>query len=349
MRSSTKGWVAAVAAVVAPLAGVLCLPVLVVMAGGSGGGHSGGGDGIPGRVLAAYRATDGWCRGLRWQLVAGIGAVESGHGTTGGATADPATGRVAPAILGVPLDGRPGVRALPIGPWLGWSGLAGPWQQAVGPMQFLPATFNAWAVDADGDAVADPNDIDDATATAASYLCGGRDGAVADERAALRRYNDDAGYVERVLAIADTIGRTSGPMICPVAGPATFTDTWLAPRSGGRRHLGVDIFAPVGTPVVAPVAGEVELRADTLGGLAFHLWGDDASYLYGAHLSRYEGVGGHVEAGAVVGYVGRSGNAAGSAPHLHFEIHPDRRRGMASSPVNPTAATERACRPSSGH
>ncbi|MDP9387791.1 MAG: M23 family metallopeptidase [Actinomycetota bacterium] len=349
MRSSTKGSLAALAAVAATLASLLCLPLLVVTADGSGGRPSTDPHGIPGRVLAAYRASEGWCPGLRWQLLAAIGEVESAHGTTRRAMADAATGRVTPAILGIPLDGRPGARALPIGTWLGWSGLAGPWQQAVGPMQFLPGTFSAWAVDADGDGVADPHDIDDAAATAANYLCGGREGAVADEREALRRYNDDAAYVERVLAVTETISSAGGPMLCPVAGPATFTDSWLAPRSGGRRHLGVDIFAAGGTPVVAPVAGEVELRADTLGGLSFHLWGDDGSYYYGAHLSRYEGVGGPIKAGAVVGYVGRSGNAVGTAPHLHFEIHPGRRRGMASSPVNPTTTTERACRPSPGH
>src|SRR5262245_34670714 len=65
--------------------------------------------GIPDRVLRAYRAVDGWCPGLRWQLVAGIGWIESGHGTTGGATADPETGEVVPHIFGIPLDGSPGI------------------------------------------------------------------------------------------------------------------------------------------------------------------------------------------------------------------------------------------------
>src|SRR4051812_11860039 len=103
--------------------------------------------GIPERVIRAYEAADGWCAGLRWQLLAGIGAIESGHGTSHGASADPDTGEVAARILGPQLDGSPGVQALPIGPWVGWFGLAGPWQQAVGPMQFLPGTFRAWAVD----------------------------------------------------------------------------------------------------------------------------------------------------------------------------------------------------------
>ncbi|HET7487950.1 MAG TPA: peptidoglycan DD-metalloendopeptidase family protein [Acidimicrobiales bacterium] len=337
-----KGWVAA-AVVAALAAGVLVMPLAVAVAGGSRAAAAPVA-GIPPRVLAAYRAVDGWCPGLRWQLVAGVGAVESGHGTSGGAVADPANGEVAPEILGIPLDGRAGTRALPIGTWLGWFGLSGPWQQAVGPMQFLPGTFSAWAVDADGDGVADPNDIDDAAATAANYLCGGRAGAVVDEAAALRRYNDSADYVARVLAAAHAIAGASGPMLCPVAGPTTFTDTWGAPRSGGRRHQGVDMFAAEGTPVVAPVAGVVELRADSLGGLAFHLWGDDGTYYYGAHLSAYEGTPGHVEAGTVVGYVGNTGDATGGPAHLHFEIHHGRRRGDPPAPVDPTPAAAAACR-----
>lgn len=323
---------------------VIGLPLLVVAAAGGGGDPGAGAAGIPARVLAAYRAADGWCPGLRWQLLAGIGAKESGHGTTRGAAADEDTGEVAPAIYGVPLDGSPSIRALPIGSWLGWFGLTGPWQQAVGPMQFLPATFSAWAADIDADGVADPHDIDDAVATAANYLCGGRTGAVDDERAAVRRYNNDESYVDEVIAFAD--GLETGPfgLVCPVAGPTTFSDTWLAPRSGGRQHKGVDMFAAEGTPVVAPVAGLVELRENGLGGLAFHLWGDDGNYYYGAHLSGYAGPAGRVGAGTTVGYVGHTGDATVSAPHLHFEVHPGRTRGDPAAPVNPTALVDAACR-----
>ncbi|MDQ3642058.1 MAG: peptidoglycan DD-metalloendopeptidase family protein [Actinomycetota bacterium] len=300
--------------------------------------------GIPERVLRAYRAVDGWCTGLRWQLLAGIGSIESGHGTSGGASADPETGEVAPHIFGIPLDGSPGIEQLPIGKWLGWFGLSGPWQQAVGPMQFLPGTFDAWAVDHDGDGVANPHDIDDAVATAANYLCGGRTGAITDEHAALRRYNNDGSYVSRVLDYADKVG--SGDelaIVCPVAGPATFTNTSLAPRSGGRQHKGVDIFAGEGTPVVAPVAGNLEMAEDALGGLSFHLWGDDGDYYYGAHLSGYARTSRRVTAGEVVGYVGHTGNAADTAPHLHFEIHPNRLRGDGPSPIDPTPSTTVAC------
>src|SRR5688500_258729 len=72
--------------------------------------------GIDPRVLEAYRATDAWCDGLRWELLAGIGWVESRHGSADGATVDATTGEVAPAILGPPLDGRHGAPH-PAGQW----------------------------------------------------------------------------------------------------------------------------------------------------------------------------------------------------------------------------------------
>lgn len=129
-----------------------------------------------------------------------------------------------------------------------------------------------------------------------------------------------------------------GSFICPVQGPVAFSDTWGAPRSGGRAHKGVDMLAPRGTPVVAPVSGTVSHRGNSLGGLSFHLKGDDGHYYYGTHMSSYANVGaGHVEAGTIVGYVGDSGNARGT-PHLHFEIHPF---GVAA--VNPYPTVRAAC------
>jgi len=343
--STTRRGVIAVAVVpVAVLCIVLGVPLFAI--GTSSAAKPGGSvAGIPDRVLRAYRAVDGWCPGLRWQLLAGIGSIESGHGTSGGAGADPETGEVVPHIFGIPLDGSPGIEELPIGKWFGWFGLAGPWQQAVGPMQFLPGTFEAWAVDEDGDGVANPHDIDDASATAANYLCGGPTGSITDERAALRRYNNDGSYVSRVIEYAEQVG--SGDeiaIVCPVAGPTAFTNTWLAPRSGGRQHKGVDMFADEGTPVVAPVAGDIEFAEDTLGGLAFHLWSDDGDYFYGAHLSGYAGTSRRVTAGEVIGYVGHTGNADETAPHLHFEIHPHRVRGGPPDPVDPTPSVAKACR-----
>jgi peptidoglycan LD-endopeptidase LytH len=110
---------------------------------------------------------------------------------------------------------------------------------------------------------------------------------------------------------------------CPVQGPVRFTDSWGAPRSGGRSHKGTDMMASAGTPTVAPVSGRVEHRGSSLGGLSWWVYGDDGNEYYGTHLSGYENVGaGHVERGTVIGYVGSSGNASASAPHLHFEFHP---------------------------
>lgn len=327
------------------LAGMLAIP-LVSASGGGALPTTPIGD-LPERVLEAYRSADGSCEGLRWELLAGIGWVESKHGTSSGVAVDPESGEVRPWVFGPPLDGSAGVPRLPIGQWIDWWGLAGPWQQAVGPMQFLPATFERWVTDADEDGVTNPHDIDDAVATAANYLCGGHGGSITDEREALLRYNRSDTYVLEVLAYANsltTLTIVSGAdMLCPVAGPTSFTDTWLAPRSGGRLHKGVDMFAAHGTPVIAPVAGIAEQSNSTLGGLGFRLWGDDGNYYYGAHLASFGPAWGRVEAGTVLGYVGTTGNARATAPHLHFEVHLGRTPGEPATPNNPTPAVADAC------
>jgi murein DD-endopeptidase MepM/ murein hydrolase activator NlpD len=112
-----------------------------------------------------------------------------------------------------------------------------------------------------------------------------------------------------------------GAWVCPVQGPRAFSNDWGNPRSGGRRHKGNDIFAPTGTPVVAPVSGSVSHRDGGLGGKAFYLRGSDGNTYYGAHLSRFGLIGGVIQ-GQIIGYVGTSGNARGGSAHLHFEIHP---------------------------
>jgi hypothetical protein len=301
---------------------------------------------VPSRALQSYQAAAGHCAGLRWELLAGVGWVESGHGTSNGATVDAATGKVSPPIFGPPLDGTKGTRRLLLGRWRGWWGLTGQWMRAVGPMQFLPPTFEDWSVDGDGDGVRDPHDFDDAAATAAHYLCG-NDGRIGDEREALLRYNHSDTYVDRVLRYANGLqGSTPGvgtDWVCPVAGRVSFVDTGGAPRPGGRRHEGVDMFAAAGTPVVAPVSGVVDYYVDSIGGLSFRLWGGDGNYYYGTHLSAYGQMRGHVNAATVIGYVGNSGNARTTSPHLHFEFHPGRRPGDPRNPVNPTPLVATYC------
>jgi peptidoglycan LD-endopeptidase LytH len=113
----------------------------------------------------------------------------------------------------------------------------------------------------------------------------------------------------------------SSGMVCPVAGASSYSDTYGAPRSGGRIHEGVDMIAPAGTPLVAVVSGNADFHSTSLGGNSVGLSGDDGNYYFYAHLSGYEGSSRHVSQGEVIGYVGSTGNANG-VDHLHFEVHP---------------------------
>ncbi|HEX4984172.1 MAG TPA: peptidoglycan DD-metalloendopeptidase family protein [Ilumatobacteraceae bacterium] len=109
-------------------------------------------------------------------------------------------------------------------------------------------------------------------------------------------------------------------MICPVAGPTAYADTWGAPRSGGRSHQGVDMMAPGGTPLVAVESGSANFKTNALGGNAIWLTANNGAKYYYAHLSAWEGSSRSVSQGEVIGYVGATGNT--SANHLHFEVHP---------------------------
>ena len=104
--------------------------------------------------------------------------------------------------------------------------------------------------------------------------------------------------------------------LCPVRGP--FTNDYGDPRSGGRSHGGIDIFAGSGTPVVAVKAGTLAFESGGAGGNAAYVHAGDGNSYYYAHFSSYAGGPRSVSQGEVIGYVGMTGSA--TAPHLHFEI-----------------------------
>lgn len=112
----------------------------------------------------------------------------------------------------------------------------------------------------------------------------------------------------------------------PVRGVAAraLRDTWGGARSGGRRHEGIDIFAKRGTPVTSATEGIVmRVGTNRLGGQVVWVLGPGGQRHYYAHLDRYADIesGQRVRPGTILGYVGTSGNAAGTPPHLHYGIY----------------------------
>ena len=120
---------------------------------------------------------------------------------------------------------------------------------------------------------------------------------------------------------------TSKGFVFPVYGKYTYTDTWGAPRQNTGSHEGADIFAATGTPVVAACAGSLyRVGTNDVPGNRMYLRCDkgDDEFFY-AHLAAFaedarNGL--EVEAGHVVGFVGSTGDAEQTPPHLHFEVHP---------------------------
>lgn len=117
----------------------------------------------------------------------------------------------------------------------------------------------------------------------------------------------------------------------PVPGQG-LTDTWGAARSQGRTHEGIDIFADRGTPIQSTTQGIVsKVGNNNLGGRVVVVVGPGGAGHYYAHLEDYAEIAPNdwVEAGDVIGYVGDSGNAKGTPPHLHYGIY------INGSAVNP--------------
>ncbi|MEU3270739.1 lytic murein transglycosylase [Saccharomonospora sp. NPDC006951] len=165
--------------------------------------------GVPARALMAYGNAElvladiqPGCQ-VSWATLAGIGRIESDHGRYGGAVLGE-DGRPSEPIIGVPLNGSAGVKAIPDtdGGQLDGDPVH---DRAVGPMQFIPGTWARWASDADGDGRADPQQIDDAALSAARYLCAGdRDMTSAEGWwAGIMSYNNSVEYAQKVFGLAD--------------------------------------------------------------------------------------------------------------------------------------------------
>jgi hypothetical protein len=205
---------------------------------------------IPPDYLTLYQdATARRCPTLPWYVLAAIGKVESDHGRLGGARLHP-DGTVTPPIIGVALDGSPGVARIldtdrgrydgdPI------------YDRAVGPMQFIPSTWPAYGIDASGSGTADPHNAVDAIHAAARYLC--ENGASDPQQIprAILAYNRSTTYRVRVLEIASDYATAGG-------GASTASPTLTSMVLANPR---LDIY-PAGRDDIA--AGRIDARVLTV-------------------------------------------------------------------------------------
>ncbi|MFC4245217.1 lytic transglycosylase domain-containing protein [Gryllotalpicola reticulitermitis] len=139
---------------------------------------------------------------LSWNTLAGIGEVESGQGTHGGARLE-ADGEDSAAILGPALNGSGSTtKAANMDPAVDGSGA---WARAVGPLQFLPSTWQQWGADGNGDGIRDPSNIFDAARAAADYLCSSGQSLTTGPgwSAAVLSYNHETSYVNAVRDAAN--------------------------------------------------------------------------------------------------------------------------------------------------
>jgi peptidoglycan LD-endopeptidase LytH len=127
-----------------------------------------------------------------------------------------------------------------------------------------------------------------------------------------------------IARLACSLAPSSLPVPVDGVRPRQIADTWGGPRSGGRKHKGVDIFAPRGTPVRSTTHGLV-LRVGTvrLGGQSVAVLGPGLHVHYYAHFDRFGRFkpGDVVQQGDILGYVGDTGNAKGTPFHLHYGVY----------------------------
>jgi hypothetical protein len=197
---------------------------------------------VPEVALRAYTqaadrlATDDPECGIRWTLLAAIGRVESNHGRFGGAELRE-DGYGTRPIRGIPLDGRDNVALIRDTDDAALDGDS-TYDRAVGPMQFIPSTWQSVGVDANGDGRRDPNNIFDAAQGAAAYLCssGGNLREMAGQAQAVRQYNNADEYVRVVLSLAQMYetGRVVPlPSLPGIGGPDSGSDRGSGPVGPG--------------------------------------------------------------------------------------------------------------------
>lgn len=148
--------------------------------------------------------------------------------------------------------------------------------------------------------------------------------------AVMRPQIDRAVFLFR-LAVDEGPARLPSPLVQRTR--PRLVNSWGASRDGGRRrHQGIDIFAPRSTPVVSTTRGLVtRVGTNRLGGQVVWVLGPGLESHYYAHLDRFAAIhpGDIVQAGDVLGYVGRTGNARSAPYHLHYAIY---KRGAAENP-----------------
>lgn len=172
--------------------------------------------GIPSRALSAYagaaiaKAEQMPGCGLGWTTIAAIGLIESDHGRHGGSSVGE-DGTVTPPIYGIALDGA-STSHIPDSDGGAIDGDA-EYDRAVGPMQLIPQTWRNWHVDADGDGVEDPQNIDDATLATVNYLCRASGDMVSRDgwRAGILAYNSSNAYAQSVADAANRYAKDVAP------------------------------------------------------------------------------------------------------------------------------------------
>ncbi len=211
-------------------------------------------NGIPAAALAAYQraaqvinSADKSCN-VPWQLIAAIGRVESDHGRYGGNVLGE-DGKSRPGIYGIALDGSNETQQVRDSD-AGQYDDDPVYDRAVGPMQFIPATWSIVGVDGDGDGTRDPQDIDDASLASAVYLCSGDEdlSTYGGQKASVYRYNHSQEYVDLVIAIMNAYlegdfssvpnGVATSTVFTPSSGDAVVSPATVGKAKGTKRGAG---------------------------------------------------------------------------------------------------------------